>query len=47
MEPCDQLWKTRLVVEEVNTTDRYDFLKRKGSTEKLDRSTPLGFPLQN
>jgi hypothetical protein len=46
MEPHDQLWKTRLVVEAVNTADRYDLLKRQGSTEKPDKSTSLDFPFK-
>jgi hypothetical protein len=39
--------ETRLVVEAVNIADRYDLLKRKGSTEKPDRSTFLDFPFKN
>jgi hypothetical protein len=39
--------KKGLVVEAVITADRPDLLKRQGSTEKPDRSTSLGFPLQN
>jgi hypothetical protein len=40
MEPCAQLWKTLLVVEEVNTIDRYDLLKRQGSTKNLTEVHP-------
>jgi hypothetical protein len=46
MEPHDQLWKIGLVVEEVNIVDRYDLLKRQGSTENMTEVHPWISPLK-